>query len=80
MIKWLKNRTKPEKWMLAMIVILLIAVVTRWGFIKKEAGDAIRHRIEYFNKPDRRDSAPARDSLPKTDSAGWHVVRDTVGL
>lgn len=45
-IKWIKERSRQEKWMLVLIIVLLIAIAARWGFIKKEAGDAIKHRIE----------------------------------
>ena len=56
MIKWFKERTRQEKWMLALIAVLLIGVVVRWGFIKKEAGDAFRHRIDFF-KPSGKPNA-----------------------
>lgn len=78
MIKWLKERTKHEKWMLAMIVVLIIGIVVRWGFIRSEAGEAFKSRIEHFKKHDA--PAPAADSLPEADSAGWNVVRDSVTL
>lgn len=57
MLKWLKARTRQEKWMIAVIVMLLIGIALRWGFIKKEAGEAVRDRIDLFRAPE-----------PKTDS------------
>lgn len=88
MIKWFKERSKQEKWMLALIAVLLVGVVVRWGFIKKEAGDAIKSRIEHFKPHDRTDSLPeghsdmppVADSLPAVDSASWNVVRNNVDL
>lgn len=59
MIKWLKERSPQERWMLALIVVLLVGVGVRWAFIKKEAGDAFRQRIEHFKVPDE-----GTDSLP----------------
>ncbi len=79
MIKWLKNRTRQEKWMLAIVIVLLIGVIVRWNFFKKEAGDAFRHRIEFFKKPD----APAvPDTLPAIDTAGRNIIiiRDSTTL
>ncbi len=78
MIKWLKDRTKQEKWLLALLVISLVAVIARWGFIKKEAGGAFRQRMEYFKQPDRRDTIPKQDTLPELAPAGRHIIRDTV--
>ena len=73
MIKWFKERTRQEKWMLALIAVLLIGVVVRWGFIKKEAGDAFRHRIEHFKKPEP--PVTASDTLSVVDTVGWNVIK-----
>ncbi len=56
MIKWFKKRSTQEKWMLALIVMLLIGIVVRWAWIKKEAGEAFRER---FTAPTEQ-----TDSLP----------------
>jgi hypothetical protein len=48
MIKWWKARSRQEKWMIAIIVMLLIGVVVRWGYVKREAGEAFRQRIDHF--------------------------------
>lgn len=74
MIKWIKERSRYEKWLLAFIVVLLIGIAMRWGFIKKEAGDAIRHRIEQIRSPEK----PER--RPEADSVGRDIVRDTIDL
>ncbi len=34
--------------MLALVVVLVICVVARWTWIRTEAGDAIRQRLEHF--------------------------------
>jgi predicted negative regulator of RcsB-dependent stress response len=52
MKNWFKKRTPHEKLLLALIVILLVGIVVRWTWVKKEAGDAFRHRLEYFSNPD----------------------------
>lgn len=62
MIKWLKERSAPEKWMLALIAMLLIGIALRWTFVKKEAGDAFHRRIEHFSPPEKG-SDPAPDTV-----------------
>lgn len=74
MFRWLKERTKQEKWMIAIILMLIIGVILRWGFIKKEAGDAFKSRIEHF-KPDEKP-----EPVPEIDSAGWNIVRDSLDI
>ncbi len=49
-IKWFKERSTQEKWMLALIAMLLCGIVVRWAWIKSEAVDAFRERIEHFQK------------------------------
>ncbi len=51
MLKWLRERSVQEKWMLALIVVLLVGVVVRWAWVKREAGEAIKQRIEHFVPP-----------------------------
>ncbi len=55
MLKWLRNRSPAERWMLALIAVLLIGIAVRWAFVKKEAGEAIRDRIEKFQPPGQAD-------------------------
>lgn len=38
--------------MLALIVVLIIGIAVRWAWIKTEAGEAIRNRIEHFSRPE----------------------------
>ncbi|MFI3331415.1 MAG: hypothetical protein R3Y38_06380 [Rikenellaceae bacterium] len=47
---WLKKRSTSEKVMLGLIIMLLIGVLSRWEFIKKEGGEAIKNRIELIGK------------------------------
>ncbi len=58
MIKWLKERSTQEKWMMALIAMLLVGIVVRWTFIKTEVGEALRER---FTSPTEQ-TAPV-DSL-----------------
>ncbi|MDR2890830.1 MAG: hypothetical protein LBV18_04420 [Alistipes sp.] len=45
MIKWLRARSTHERWLLALIVLLLAGVITRWTFVKTEVAEAIRARF-----------------------------------
>jgi hypothetical protein len=51
MIKWFKARSRQEKWMIILLVVSIIAVIMRWGYIKQEAGAAFRQRIDHFKAP-----------------------------
>jgi hypothetical protein len=51
MIKWWKARSRQEKWMIAIIVMLLVGVILRWGYVKSEAGEAFKQRIDHFKAP-----------------------------
>lgn len=90
-MKWLKERSRQEKWMLALIVVLLVGVIVRWGFIREEAGKAFQDRIDHFKAPQQRVDTllPERGadtlrnepaSQPEIDADGWRVVRDSVEL
>jgi hypothetical protein len=58
MIKWFKERTAQEKWMLALIAMLLVGIAVRWTVLKTEVADAFRDR---FSAPTGQvDSLPAR--------------------
>jgi len=46
MKKWWKARSRPEKWMIVIIVMLIIGIILRWEFVSKEAGDAFKSRFE----------------------------------
>jgi hypothetical protein len=63
MIKWLKERSLTEKLMLGLILVLLICIGFRWAWVKQEAGDAFRQRIEHFKSPGER--VPPAGSLPR---------------
>jgi uncharacterized protein (UPF0333 family) len=47
---WFKKRTSQEWLLLALAIVLLAGIVVRWTWIKEEAGDAFRHRLEYLKK------------------------------
>jgi hypothetical protein len=51
MKKWLKARSRQEKWMIVLILVLLIGVIVRWGYIRSEAGEAFKQRIDHFKVP-----------------------------
>ncbi len=59
-LKWWRERQTQEKWMIALIAMLLIGIAVRWTFIKTEVGDALRER---FTTPTEQ-TAPS-DSLPE---------------
>lgn len=46
MIKWFKSLSRQEKTMAVIIVILVVLIIVRWDFVKKEAGGAIKDRVE----------------------------------
>lgn len=45
--KWFGSMSGQEKTMFIFILLLVIAIITRWGYIKTEASSAIKDR---FNK------------------------------
>lgn len=51
---WFGARSTQEKAMMALIAVLLIGVVVRWTWIRGEAADAFRERIEHFRTPENR--------------------------
>ncbi len=46
MKKWWGKRTRTEKWMIAIIALLIICIATRWGWIKSEVGGAVGAMFE----------------------------------
>ncbi len=38
--------SRTEKLMAALIAMLVIGICLRWGYIRREAGEAVRNRIE----------------------------------
>lgn len=45
LLSWWRARSLQEKLMLLSIVLLLAAVLTRWSFISRVAGDSLRRRF-----------------------------------
>lgn len=41
-----KAMSKQEKTMIIIVLLLLICIITRWDYIKTEAGEAFKVRIE----------------------------------
>ncbi len=46
LVKWIKGMSTQERMMLIFIVLLVAAIITRWGYIKSEAGEAFRQRFD----------------------------------
>lgn len=62
LINWFRKLNKQEKTMFIFIVLLVVAIITRWGYIKSEAGEALKYRFggrstEATEKPDSLSSA-----------------------
>ncbi len=67
-IKWLKARSTQEKWMLALIAMLLVGIVVRWAWVSSEVAGAFRERFTAPAEqvePTNADPAEQVDSLPK---------------
>jgi flagellar biosynthesis/type III secretory pathway M-ring protein FliF/YscJ len=45
MIKWWKERSTQERWMLALIVVLVIGIIVRWAWVSDEISNAVRERF-----------------------------------
>jgi hypothetical protein len=45
MIKWFKERSTQEKWMIALIAMLLLGIAVRWSFIKSEVSSELQRRF-----------------------------------
>jgi hypothetical protein len=65
---WWRARSRQEKWMMVLIVVLIIGVGVRWSFFRREAGAAFRERIEHFKRPTADTLRGQADSLPTADS------------
>lgn len=45
LLSWWRARSLQEKLMLLGVVLLLAAILTRWSFISRVAGDSLRRRF-----------------------------------
>ncbi len=45
MLKWWRARTTQEKWMMALMVVLIVGIAVRWAWISSEAAGAFRERF-----------------------------------
>ncbi len=41
-----KSMTKQEKTMIVIVILLVICIITRWDYVKREAAEAFKVRIE----------------------------------
>ena len=58
MIKWWRERSTQEKWMIALIAMLLVGIVVRWAWISQEAAAAFRDRFSPTEQTAPTDSLP----------------------
>ena len=45
LLSWWRARSLQEKLMVVSIALLLVAILTRWSFISRVAGDSLRRRF-----------------------------------
>ncbi len=56
--KWWRERSTQEKWMIALIGMLLVGIAVRWSWVKSEVTDAVRERFT----PQTGQQAPASET------------------
>lgn len=56
--KWFKGMSKQEKAMFIFIILLIIAIITRWGYIKTEAASAVKDRFNRIYQEQMLDDQP----------------------
>lgn len=44
-VKWWRERSTQEKWMIALILMLLIGIAVRWAWVSGEVAGAFRERF-----------------------------------
>ena len=44
-VKWFRERSTHEKWMIALIAVLLVGIVVRWAWVSGEIAGAFRERF-----------------------------------
>ena len=59
MKKW-KDIPGNEKWMIALIVLLLLGIIIRWGFVK----DGIGRGFDWFDRDTPADSTELELTIP----------------
>ena len=59
MIKWWRERPTQEKWMIALIAILLVGIVVRWAWVSSEVAGAFRERFSAPTEQTAPASAPS---------------------
>jgi cytoskeletal protein RodZ len=68
MKKWWSERSAQEKWMVALIVVLLIGIAVRWTWVSSEVAGAWRDRFtapaEQVAPTEQTAPAASADSLP----------------
>lgn len=63
MKKW-NEVTKGEKWMFAIIGLLLVGIILRWDFVKEHVGKS----FNWFEKRNKEVSAPAAETTAQVTS------------
>lgn len=56
--KWFTSMSGQEKTMLIFIILLVIAIITRWGYIKTEASGALKDRFNRIYQEQAADDQP----------------------
>jgi hypothetical protein len=59
-LDWWRGRSVQEKWMLALIAVLVIGIAVRWAWISSEISTALRER---FSDPAEQ-TTPAEQTSP----------------
>jgi hypothetical protein len=54
LLNWWRERSPHEKWMVALIAMLLVCIAVRWTWVSSEIGNAFRERF----------TAPAHQTAP----------------
>ncbi len=44
-MKWWRERSTQEKWMIALIAMLLVGIAVRWAWVSSEVAGAFRERF-----------------------------------
>jgi flagellar biosynthesis/type III secretory pathway M-ring protein FliF/YscJ len=44
-LKWWRERSTQEKWMIALIGVLIVGIIVRWAWVSDEVAGAFRERF-----------------------------------
>lgn len=69
---WLKSLSSKEKTMLIFIILLVVCIITRWGYISSQLGESVKSRFTLQNKTEAIGEDTVRnvgiDSIPNTNN------------